>query len=308
MSSKLCLLAFCLMLKAYTGQATAQELRCQVTVNSNQMAQVDRSIFDGMEVGIREFMNNTQWTNDRYEDFERIECQIFINVVKQEASSGGQVIPNRYSGTITVIAQRRIFNSTFDAPLLNHQDNDFTFTYAPNQQFLYSENAAQANLTSILAYYAYLIIGLDMDSFAPKGGEEPLLKAQAVVNNGQNLPETGWRASEGNNNRYWIINDYLNQAFSPLRDLIYEYHRKGFDYMVGDMKKGRLGALQALEKLDQVWDQRPNAFLLQVFYNAKRNEIINLLKNTPAPEKAGIIPILKKTDPAQASKYDAVAR
>jgi hypothetical protein len=259
-----------------------QELRCEVKINTAQIAQADQSIFEGFENGVREFMNNTKWTEEEYEEFEKIQCQIFINVTNQEKSATGQVVPNSYSGTITIIAQRRIYNSAFDSPLLNHQDKAFSFTYLPNQAFFFSENASQSNLTSVLAFYAYIIIGLDKDGMSPKGGDSELLKAQAVVNNSQNLSEPGWRSTENNNNRYWIINDYLNQAFSPLRDLYYEYHRLGMDVLVSDFKNGRIACLKALEKLDKVWDQRPNAFLLQVFYNAKRQEIINILKNAPA--------------------------
>jgi hypothetical protein len=300
-------IAVCLFLFS-AKMAWAQELRCEVKINTAQIAQADLSIFEGFEAGVREFMNNTKWTDEEYEEFEKIQCQIFINVTTQEKSATGQVIPNSYSGTLTVIAQRRIYNSAFDSPLLNHQDKAFSFTYLPNQAFFFSENASQSNLTSVLAFYSYLIIGLDKDGMAPKGGDAELLKAQAVVNNSQNLAEPGWRSTENNNNRYWIINDYLNQAFSPLRELFYEYHRLGMDVLVSDFKKGRVASLKALEKLDKVWDQRPNAFLLQVFYNAKRQEIINILKNTPAAEKTNIIPILKKTDPAQGSKYDEAAR
>ncbi|MBM3170026.1 MAG: DUF4835 family protein [Bacteroidetes bacterium] len=288
--------------------AHAQELRCEVKVNTAQIAQADQSIFEGFESGVREFMNNTKWTEEEYEEFEKIQCQIFINVTNQEKSATGQIVPNSYSGTVTIIAQRRIYNSAFDSPLLNHQDKAFSFTYLPNQAFFFSENASQSNLTSVLAFYAYLIIGLDKDGMAPKGGDAELLKAQAVVNNSQNLSEPGWRSTENNNNRYWIINDYLNQAFSPLRDLYYDYHRLGMDVLVSDFKSGRIACLKSLEKLDKIWDQRPNAFLLQVFFNAKRQEIINILKNAPAAEKAVIIPILKKTDPAQGAKYDEAAR
>ena len=286
----------------------AQELRCEVKINTAQIAQANQSIFEGFEAGVRDFMNNTKWTEEEYEEFEKIQCQIFINVTNQEKSATGQIIPNSYSGTITVISQRRVYNSAFDSPLLNHQDKAFSFAYLPNQAFFFSENASQSNLTSVLAFYAYLIIGLDKEGMAPKGGDAELLKAQAVVNNSQNLSEPGWRSTENNSNRYWIINDYLNQAFSPLRDLYYDYHRLGMDLLVSDFKSGRIACLKSLEKLEKIWDQRPNAFLLQMFYNATRQEIINLLKNAPAAEKAALIPILKKTDPAQGSKYDEAAR
>jgi len=284
----------------------AQELRCKVTVNSNQIPQVDRSIFDALETGITEFMNSTNWTSDVYEEFEKIECQIFINVTEQEKDPSGKLVADAYRGTITIIAQRRIYETTYDSPLLNHQDQDFTFSYIPYQQFLWAENSAQANLTSVLGFYAYLIIGLDMDSFSPEGGTDILNKALNVINNSQNLGDRGWRAMEGKQNRYWIINDYLNSAFKALREIYYAYHRQGLDIMLGDEKKGREGVIAAIKRLEEVWDQRPNAFLLQIFFNAKRNEILQFMGSLTPPERMELVPVLKKVDPAQGSRYESI--
>ena len=162
-----------------------------------------------------------------------------------------------------------------------------------------------SNLTAVIAFYVYMIIGLDYDSYALYGGDKYLEKAMNIVNTSQNLAEPGWKANE-TSNRYYMINDYLNPAFKPLRDLNYNYHRNGFDVMTGDLVTGRKAVFDALKSLEKIWNQRPNAFLLQVFFSTKRNEIMDMLKATKAVDKVEVIPILKKCDPAQSSKYDAL--
>lgn len=286
--------------------AFSQELKCNVTVNSNQIAQVDRSIFDALQKGIFEFVNNTQWTDEIYQDYEKIECGIFINVTEQEKDNSGKVVADRYRGTITINARRPVYNTSFYATLFNYQDNDFSFQYIPFQQFFYSENTSMSNLTAVIAFYAYYIIALDHETFSLEGGEKYMTKAQNIVNMSQNLSERGWKANEGNSNRYWLVFDYLSPAFKPLRTLMYNYHRKGLDVMQQNLEEGRMQVIESLKTLEQIWTQRPNAFLLQVFFSSKRNEILAMLKDTPLSIKANLIPILKKVDPAQGSKYDEV--
>lgn len=299
------IILFCLVLGG--SMLYAQELKCNVTVNSNQIAQVDRSIFDALQKGIYEFVNNTAWTTDQFAEHEKIEASIFINVTDQVKDGQGQVVADQYKGTITVQSRRRIYNTTFDCQLLNFQDNNFTFTYIPFQQFYYSENSSMSNLTAVIAFYVYMIIGLDYDSFSLNGGDPYFNKALNIVNMSQNLPEPGWKASGETANRYYMVNDYLNPAFKPLRDLMYNYHRLGYDIMATDLPGGRKAVFDALKSLDKIWSQRPNAFLLQIFFSTKRNEIMDMLKATKAVDKVDILPILKKVDPSQASKYDQLA-
>lgn len=286
---------------------SAQELRCEVTVNSNQVAQVNRSIFDALEKGIFEFMNNTKWTDDDFDEKERIECGIFINVTEQLKDGSGKVVADQYRATILVQSRRPVYNTALNCQMLNYMDQDFEFTYVPFQPFNYSESSSMSNLTAVLAFYAQFIIGMDYDSFELNGGEKYLNKALQIVNNSQSLAERGWQAMQGNENRYWMINDYLNSAFIDFRAMIYEYHRLGYDLMQKNLDEGRTATIEALKKLDKVWTQRPNAFLVKVFYSAKRTEIINMLKSAPMGMKSELIPILKKTDPSQGSMYDAVA-
>lgn len=297
-------IASILAFTACLGLARAQELKCSVKVNSNQIAQVDRSIFDALEKGIFEFMNNTAWTDEVFQETEKIECGIFINVTEQLKDNAGQVIADQYRGTITVQSRRPVYGTSYYTTVFNYQDQDFTFSYIPFQQFYYSENASLANLTAVLAFYAYYIIALDYETFSSKGGEKYLVKAQQVINNSQNLADAGWKAFEGNANRYYLVYDYLNPAFAPLRDLMYNYHRLGFDVMQSNLDAGRGKVIESLKNLEKIWNQRPNAFLLQIFFSTKRNEIIEMLKETPLNVKADLLPILKKVDPAHGSKYD----
>lgn len=283
----------------------AQEIKCNVTVNSTQVAQVEQDIFVALQKGIFEFVNNTAWTEEVFAEHEKIEAAIFINITEQVKDGQGQVVADQYKGTITVQSRRRVYNSTFDCQMLNFQDNNFTFSYIPFQQFYYSENSSMSNLTAVIAFYVYMIIGLDYDSFSLNGGDKYFTKAQNIVNMSQNLAEPGWKANE-TSNRYYMVNDYLNPAFNPLRSLMYNYHRTGYDIMTTDLPGGRAAVFKSLKELEKIWNQRPNAFLLQVFFSTKRNEIMDLLKATKATEKVEIIPILKKCDPSQSSKYDAL--
>ena len=283
----------------------AQEIKCNVTVNSNQIAQVEKDIFDALQKGIFEFVNNTVWTEDVFAEHEKIEASIFINLTEQVKDGNGQVVADQYKGTISVQSRRRVYNTTYDCQLLNYQDNNFTFSYIPFQQFYYSETSSMSNLTAVIAFYCYMMIGLDYDSFSPNGGDKYLGKALNIVNMSQNLPEPGWKASE-TSNRYYMINDYMNPAFKPLRDLMYNYHRFGYDVMSSDLPGGKKVVFDALKSLDKIWSQRPNAFLLQIFFSTKRNEIMDMLKESKATEKVELIPILKKVDPSQSSKYDAL--
>ena len=283
----------------------AQEIKCNVTVNSSQIAQVEKDIFDALQKGVYEFVNNTVWTDDVFGQNEKIEASIFINVTEQVKDAQQQVIADQYKGTITVQSRRRAYNTTYDCQMLNFQDNNFTFSYIPFQQFYFSETSSMSNLTAVIAFYVYMIIGYDYDSFSPNGGDKYLNKALNIVNMSQNLSEPGWKANEVAN-RYYMINDYMNPAFKPLRDLMYNYHRLGYDVMSTDLPGGRKGVIEALKSLDKIWSQRPNAFLLQVFFSTKRNEIMDMLKETKAADKVDLIPVLKKVDPSQSSKYDGL--
>jgi hypothetical protein len=279
----------------------AEELNCNVQVNSSQVQGSDKSVFDAMQKAIFEFMNTRKWTNNVYKNSERIECTILINISEQ-------VSTNEFKATIQVQSRRPIFNSSYYSTLLNHLDKDFEFKFNEFDPLIFSENTLTSNLTSVLAYYANIIIALDYDSYSLKGGTRYLQKAQTIVSNAQNAQESGWKAFEGERNRYWLVENLLHQNYAPLRECLYKYHRLGFDAMAQNVPKGRAVVLVALKQLEQVFDRKPGSFLLQIFFNSKSNEIVDLFIEALPKEKTEVSNLLNKIDPNNMSKYEKIVK
>lgn len=279
----------------------AQELNCSVQINSSQVQATDKSVFDAMQKNIFEFMNSLKWTNNIYQPNERIECSILINVNEQSS-------PTTFKASIQVQSRRPIFNSSYNSTLLNHIDKEFDFTFNEFDNLQYSETSFLNNLTSVLAFYAYVIIGLDYDTYSLKGGTPYFIEAQKIVSNAQGAREAGWKAFESNANRYWIIQDLLHPTHEPLRQCYYEYHRLGFDVMAKDVAAGRVVVLESLKLLDKVYKAKPGAFQLQSFFNAKADEIVNLFKDALVNEKNEVLTLLDRINPMNASKYKAIKK
>lgn len=278
----------------------AQELNCTVQVLAPQIQNVDKKVFESLQTSIFEFMNNTRWTSDVFKNDERIECSISINLAQQ-------VSQGEYKGTLQVQSRRPTYKTSYNSPILNYNDNDFSFKYLEFQQLEFSENTFTSNLTSVLAFYAYMIIGMDYDSFAPEGGTQFYARAQTIVNNAQNATETGWKAFEGNKNRYWFVQNMLDQNFKPIRQALYGYHRLGLDIMNGDIEAGRGEIFTSIEQLQKVYNVVPNSYLMQIFFNAKSDEIINIFSEAFPDIRAKIVPILTLIDPGNSSKYQRIA-
>lgn len=279
--------------------AQSQELNCKVSVVTAQIQASDKSIFKTLETAIYEFMNNQVWTNDQFKIEERIECTILINI--QEWPSIDQM-----KGTIQVQYSRPVYNAGYNSPILNLTDKDFDIRYIENAPIQFQPDQFRDNLSSILAYYAYLIIGFDYDTFSPEGGTPFLVQAQRIVTNAQNAGESGWKAFDGNQNRYWIIENHLHQSFKPIRSLLYEYHRNGFDLMSKDVKVGRANILKSMEGLRKVHQLKPGSYNMQLFFMAKSDEIVSLFSEALPDEKGKIVPLLKTLDPANISKYQNI--
>lgn len=269
-------------------------------MNHSQIQGSDKSIFEAMQKAIFEFMNNRKWTNHVYKNAERIECSIFINITEQ-------VSTNQFKATIQVQSSRTIYKTSYQSTLLNHLDKDFEFKFNEFDPLEYSENSFLNNLTSVLAYYANICIAMDYDSFSLLGGTKYLQKAQAIVGNAQGAQEPGWKAFEGERNRYWLVENFLHKNYAPLRECIYRYHRKGFDIMAENTNKGREEVYSSLLLLDRVYERKPGSFQLQVFFNAKSNEIVELFSEGLPKEKTGITNLLTKIDPNNLSKYNKIA-
>jgi hypothetical protein len=259
----------------------------------------DKRVFTTLQTAIFEFMNNKKWTNDQFKLDERIDCSILINVTERPST-------DQFVATIQVQSRRPVFKSSYNSVLLNYNDNDFQFSYLENQPLEFNENQFTTNLTSVLGFYAYMIIGMDYDTFSPSGGTTYLQKAQNIVNNAQNTSEPGWRAFESNKNRYWLITNMLDAPFVNIRECMYNYHRKGLDEMVTNKEGGRANLLEALESLRKVHQARPLSFAMQVFFNAKSDEIINIFSGAFADEKSKVMTLLNDIDPTNSNKYQKI--
>lgn len=285
-------------------QVIAQELRAKVTVMAGRVATtVDRKIFTTLQTQLNSFMNNRKWTADVFRDNEKIECSFIVNIETA-------VEPNVYKASLTVQAARPVFNATYQAALVNFIDPELLFKYVEFQPVEFNENrvqgtdAAVANLTAVLAYYAYMIIGLDYDSFSPKSGEPYFRKAQNIVNNapeGQRI--SGWRVFDGLRNRYWLNENLINSKFNIMHDVVYTYYRSGLDKLIENENEARANILQALIQLNALNKENPNSMVIQFFMQGKLNELIGVFKKGTAEEKSKAKEILSLLDIPNANKY-----
>jgi hypothetical protein len=246
-------------------------------------------------------MNNRKWTDEKYMMDERIECSFFINLTEQISS-------DEFRGTIQVQARRPVFNSSYETTLLNIKDNDFHAKYIEYQNLEFNETSNKDNLTNILAFYAYIILGIDHDSFSPEGGTEYFQKAQAIVNNSQSAREKGWKSYENERNRYWLIENILNKSYSGFRACMYQYHREGLDLMADKSAEGRGAIAESLKLIQKVFRTRPSLYLLQVFFDAKSDELVNVFSKSFPDEKNRVVTILNECDPSNGSKYEKISK
>ncbi|HPD96029.1 MAG TPA: DUF4835 family protein [Tenuifilaceae bacterium] len=279
-----------------------QELKCNVSINSQKIQGTNRTIFQNLQKAIYEFMNNTAWTNNVFGFDERIECSIMFNLTEQVGS-------DEFKGSIQVQSRRPVYNTSYNTTMLNYLDQNLQFTYREFDKLEFSENTNLNNLSSILAFYAYIIIGLDYDSFSNLGGNDYFLKAEKIVTNAQQSTEKGWRAYEGNRkNRYWLIENLLNSKYKPLREVIYKYHRLGLDRMSDKVVEGRAEIATCLESLQKIYREKPDPymFVLQLFFDAKSDELVNVFSESFPTEKARVVNILTEIDNSNASKYKKI--
>ena len=291
---------FCCSQLTTVKTVSAQELNCQVSVLTPQIQETNKAIYETMQSQIRDFMNNRKWTGDNFENSERIECSITINITER-------VNTDDFKANIQIQSRRPAYKSSYNSPMINHQDQDFNFHYVQDQILDFDENSIGTNLTAGLAFYAYIIIGLDYDSYSSDGGTPYYLKAQTIANNAQRLSERGWKAFESQRNRFWLVENLLNAQFRPLRAAIYKYHRIGFDRMSEDVDGGRAAVLEALKSLRTVYNDRPGSFLMQFFFTAKSDEIVSLFQQGTAEEKTQVTQLLNPIDPGNIAKYNTIA-
>lgn len=285
-----------------TLQAQAQELNASVKVTYQKVTNMDPAIFTALETSVKQFLNNTRWTSDVYSPEERIKCSFLINITDAPST-------DYFKGELTVVSNRPVYGSVFECNMLNIKDGNFDFNYVPFQPMEFSETSYLNNLTSMLSFYAYMIIALDYDSYAPEGGTPYLTKARQIVQNAQQAPEAGWKSFDNaGRNRFTLSEDLLNPAFKAYRAFTYKYHREGFDHFYNDFENSRKKAIEALMTIEDIYKQRPNSFLLQIFFNSKRDEAINMLKDAPKTETLALVQVMRKVDGAYSSRWDEISK
>jgi hypothetical protein len=282
----------------------AQELRARVSIISNRVGNnIDRKTFNTLQTSLNDFINNRKWTDDNFQSSEKIDCSFLLNL-EQGADA------NIYKASLTIQSARPIFNSSYASPIINYQDNDFTFKYVEFQQLEFNENrvsgsdALVSNLTAVIAYYINIILGLDYNSFSQRGGDQYLQRAQNIVNNapeGRNI--SGWKAFDGNRNRYWLAENLLNSRYTLMHDAYYTYYKLGLDYMYENEKKARTEVLNVLSLLNTFNVENPNTMILQFFFQGKSEELLKLFSKAPPAEKTRASEFLQKLDISNSSKY-----
>ncbi|MEA3503679.1 MAG: DUF4835 family protein [Bacteroidota bacterium] len=277
----------------------SQELDCSVRVNSRQVQGTDKQVFTTMQKAIFEFMNNTKWTGYNIKVQERIECTILFTITSRPSA-------DEFIGRLNVVLRRPVFNTSYSTPLFNWVDNDVHFKYLEHEPIEFSENTYTSNLASICSFYAYLMIGLDFDSYSKFGGAPYFEKAQTIVSVAQNGNEKGWNSFDSQKNRYWLAENLLNNSYAGIRQASYLYHLKGLDKMQDNTDMGRSKITEAIELLQRVNEQRPNLFILKLFLEAKSDEIVNIYKKGSNMDKTKVVNILKDMDPANASEYQKI--
>ena len=281
----------------------AQELFCEVNVITDpklQITTVDKDVIDQLKDVVAEFMNNTRWTKDEFEVEERINC-VFQISIERIPSTG------LYSGSLQVQASRPVYNASYNTTILSFKDDNLDFRFDRNQILQYAPNQFRDNLTSICAFYAYMILGYDYDSFSLEGGTKHFEMAQQIVSMSQNGGGEGWSANDSRRrNRFYLVDNALQQYFSPLRQVYYDYHRKGLDNLYTDIEKGRKVIFESLQLLEPVQQSRPGSLNLQIFLSAKINELKGLYAKAEMAEKNKVVALLKKLDPANGTKYDEI--
>ena len=252
----------------FAGDVRAQELQARVTLNYSQIQGTDASVFEDLKQTLTQFINDRQWTNLQFQKNERIPCNFNITVTKYDNSS------NLFTCKATIQANRPVYNSTYTSTIYNNTDNDFNFNYAQFDQLQFNEENVDNQLTALVAYYAYLIIGINLDTFAPMGGEEVLQQCMNLANNSQNLNFPGWKAFDNDRNRFAIINDYLDGSMKTFRQFQYDYYRTGLDEMANNAERGRTNITIAIENdLKKCHEDNPMSMLPQIWTDYKRDEL-----------------------------------
>jgi hypothetical protein len=283
--------------------AKSQELNCNVQVSAQMIQGSNREIFVNMQRDIYEFINNTVWTNHVFSYAEKIDCNMLINLTEQLSG-------DEFKGTIQIQLRRPAFNTTYNSTMLNFVDNNFQFKYVEFQTLEFDPSTHRSNLISVLAYYVYIILGVDYDSFSYLGGTEFFQMAEKIVTNAQNAPESGWKPYDGsrNRNRYWLVKNILNKEYEGVRQFIYDYDINGLDRLESRVSEARNSMAESLKLIQDVYRKKPDPFMyfVQIIIDSKSEEIINIFTGAFPEERSRVVQIMTEIDPANKSKYEKI--
>jgi hypothetical protein len=282
-------LFFCLFFVSLSFGLTAQELESQVVVNADLVDQTNRQIFETLEQSLNEFINSRSWTQRDFLPQERIKCSFVLTLTSYSN--------NRFEGNLQIQSQRPIFDSNYDSPLFNYLDNDVSFTYQEYQPLIYNPAIFQSNLVSLLSFYIHIILGLDAASFEKNGGANYFELSQKITNLAQQSKLMGWNQNDGIRNRFWLIDSLRSNTFEEYRQALYQYHREGMDQMVSSPMKAKESIVSSIETLYELYERRPNAFLLQVFFDAKAGELVDVFTGGPRVGINNMISQLRRMAP-----------
>ena len=278
--------------------AHSQELNCMVEINSSQIEGTDKSVFTTLQESITEYFNTTKWTNAQFSANEKIECRFFMTIKEYDGE--------KFTGDIQVQLSRPVYNSNYTTTLLNFKDTKVEFTYQENEPLIFNENAMESNLTAILNFYAYMFLALDFDSFSPNGGQPYYDKAASIVQMAQSSGEVGWKAFEDTKNRSAVLSAYTDGNTKGIRNLIYNYHRKGLDEMATSPDKGRAAITESLNEIKKIYDVAPMSVALSMFKDAKLDELVNVYSKAGSTEKDQVYELLKPIYPTESSRLNQI--
>lgn len=287
------------ILLVFVLNLNAQELNCVVTINDSEVRVSNKQVFITMQSAIFEFMNNTKWTNIAYKNHEKINCNLIINILENPAT-------NQYKGSLQLQVSRPVYNATYNTPVLNFNDNDINFIYEEYQPLVFNENSFDSNLVSLLTFYAYTILGFQADSFSYKGGEEFFKQAENVVNISQQDGGKGWKKIDGNSTRYQLNENLLSPVYDQFRKTMYNYHIDGLDRLVDNKREAKESIANSIIDLQNLFNDRPNTFLIRVFMDTKSDEIVDVFSDGPRIETVKLREVLSKIFPSLDSKWKEI--
>lgn len=285
------------MFLAFCKVISAQELNCTVTLNSDQVSQTNQQIFKTLERSLNDFVNKNKWTNRVYKKNERVNAQMFITITEYES--------NRFKGNIQIQSSRPVFNASYETPIFNYKDNQFNFEYIEFQPLVFNENVYESNLVSVISYYVYIILGLDADTFALEGGSEYFRTAQKIVTQAQGSNSAGWSQST-DRSRFELVDNLLSNTYREYRVAMYNYHRKGIDILGDNNSTGKQVISGTMKLFETMINRRPNAFLIQTFFDAKSDEIQNIFSDGPKVDVVKLKETLNRIAPLYSSTWNEI--